>query len=361
MKFGHRILLVGLGGIILMIAGFQLFKPQIGQAVFQRAVNQTVGRDRTADLPDGLHVYVCGAGSPIPDPVRSGSCLGVVAGKRAFVFDIGSGGVRTLLRMGFPVQRLERVYLTHLHSDHFDGLGELMLQAWVGGTRRTPLPVSGPAGTDQIVAGFTSAYQIDSGFRTAHHGSDIADPSGFGGYAEVIMPHNPTDKTILLLDEPNLKISAFLVNHMPVSPAFGYRINYKGRSVVISGDTTYDTNLVSAAQGVDILFHEALEPGMVKAMQQAATANGQSALAKILDDIPDYHASPADAARAAREAGARELFLYHIVPPLPLQMLEAAFLNDVGDRFSGPVTIVSDGLMVSLPANGKKIETHNVF
>jgi ribonuclease Z len=124
--------------LVAVAAGAFLFQRQIGEAIFRQAVAENVGRDRGAELPDGLHVFMCGSGSPMPDPARAGPCVGVIAGSHAMVFDIGSGGARRLARMGFPVGRLEKIYLTHLHSDHIDGLGELMLQAWVGGSRSTP-------------------------------------------------------------------------------------------------------------------------------------------------------------------------------------------------------------------------------
>ncbi|MEL7541541.1 MAG: MBL fold metallo-hydrolase, partial [Pseudomonadota bacterium] len=147
--------------IVLGFVGFNLFKEQIVERAFQRAVDQNAGVDRSAALPDGLHVYMCGTGSPMPDATRAGPCLGVLAGDRAFVFDVGSGGVRNLGSMGFPMARIDSVYLTHLHSDHIDGLGEFLLMSWMNGNRSEPTPVRGPIGTAEVVAGFNAAYRID--------------------------------------------------------------------------------------------------------------------------------------------------------------------------------------------------------
>ena len=133
--------LIGIASLILVaLIGFQVFRIQIAEAAFRNAVEANVGRDASAELPDGLHVFMCGAGTPLPDPMRAGPCLGLIAGDRAFVFDAGSGGTRNLSRMRFPLGRTERVYLTHLHSDHMDGLGELLMQAWVNGQRTAPSP-----------------------------------------------------------------------------------------------------------------------------------------------------------------------------------------------------------------------------
>ncbi len=346
---------------VLGFVGFRLFERPIAEAAFRRAVAEIVGRDPSAELPDGLHVYVCGSGSPMPDPSRAGPCLGVIAGSRAFVFDTGSGGVRNLARMGFPVGRVERVYLTHLHSDHIDGLGETMLQAWVGGARKSPLPVSGPRGTAEVVAGFNAAYRIDSGYRTAHHGPEVADPKGFGAAAEEIeLPREPAARAVVL-DEEGLVITAIGVDHKPVEPAFGYRIDYQGRSVAFSGDTIYHEGFVAAANGVDVLFHEALQPTMVTAMGDAASARGQTHIAKIMADILDYHATPEDAARAGAESNAREVILYHVVPPLPVRLLYPAFLGDAETFFDGPIEIAEDGLVVSLPTGSDEIRKRQVL
>jgi ribonuclease Z len=346
-----------LGGLIaLTLLGLTVFQRQIGEAIFARAVVANVGLDRSALLPDGLHVFVCGSGSPLPDTTRAGPCLGVLAGKRAFVFDTGSGGMRNLARMGFPVGRTEAVFLTHLHSDHIDGMGEALLQAWVGGSRKQPLPIYGPPGTERVVEGFNAVYAIDARYRTAHHGPQIAAPEGFGGAARMItVPKGPGGLAIVL-EGVGLTIEAFLVNHSPVEPAYGYRIAYKGRVAVISGDTVYDQGVVRAAKGADILFHDTLQPEMVAQIGRAAAANGDMALAKIMTDIEDYHASPEDAARAAQEAGVGTLVLTHIVPPLPTPILNAAFLGNARQVYKGPLFVARDGQVFSLPADSETVK-----
>jgi ribonuclease Z len=357
-------LLALLGVVVVLgvaaIGGYAVFKRQIAENLFNRAVSANVGRDQSAELPDGLHVFVCGSGSPMPDADRAGPCLGVLAGKRAFVFDVGSGSIRKLARMGFPMNRIERLFLTHLHSDHFDGLGELLLQAWINGARTAPLPVSGPVGTKSVIDGFNAAYVIDSGYRIAHHGPQVAPPGGYGGAAEEFAMA-PGARRLVLLQDGDLTITAFTVNHAPVEPAYGYRIDYKGRSVVLSGDTVFDANLVAEAKDVDVLFHEALQPKMTEAMAKVAAARGQKNVAQILRDIEGYHATPEDAAKAAREANAGALVIYHLVPPLPSRLLYPAFLGDAAKVYTGPLRIAEDGLRVSLPAGGGDVTYRRQF
>lgn len=327
----------------------------IGEAVWRVGARDAISRDLAAGLPDGLHVFVCGSGSPMPDPGRAGPCLAVIAGQRVFMVDAGAGGAARLTRAGFPVETIERVYLTHLHSDHFDGLGDVMLQNWVTGARPRPLPVSGPPGVERVAAGLTEAFAIDSGYRTGHHGPGVAPPSGYGLRAEPFMIPAGQD-TLVLLDEADLRITAIRVDHAPVEPAYGFRIDYKDRAVAISGDTVKSPAFIAAATGADVMFHEALQPRMTAILGQAAQAAGEARIAKVMTDIADYHATPEQAAESAAQAGARALVLYHIVPPMPSPLFHPLFLGDAHDRFAGRITVASDGLLVSLPAGADRID-----
>ena len=342
----------GLLFVIVCLAGLALVaQRQIGEWLFERTVTANVGVDRTAALPDGLHAYVCGSGSPMPDADRAGPCIAVLAGKRGFVFDAGSGSVRKLGRMGFPMDRLDAAFLTHLHSDHFDGLGELMLQAWIAGGRDKPLPIYGPDGTERVVGGMVEAYTIDRGYRIAHHGEAVARPAGFGGEARIVAL-NPAGPVVYRDGE--VTIRALPVDHAPIDRALAYRIDYRGRSMVISGDTVKSAPLARFARGADVLFHEALNPRMIGRIGEQLAARGNTDAAKIMADIPGYHASPEEAAEVAREAGVRQLVLYHLVPAPPMRVLERVFLGETKSLF--PETeLAEDGMLVSLPTNGQGI------
>ena len=340
----------------MLLVAQQLVMPKLASKMFAKAAGETLGVDQTADLADGLHVYICGAGSPLPDPKRSGSCIGVLAGETAFVIDVGSGSIRNLAMMGFPMSKIEQFYLTHTHSDHFDGLGEAMLLTWISANRSAPIPITGPAGTTAVVNGFNAAYAGDAKFRTAHHGPAIANPDGFGGIGEDI---NLTQGTQVIYDNGPLKITASTVFHEPASPAFGYRIDYKNRSIYITGDTAYDTKTAAYAKDVDVLFHEALNKQMVSVMERAARANSADNLATILEDITDYHASPYEAAQTATDANAQNLVIYHLVPPLPVDSLKTLFARDMNKAFEGKITISEDGTIVRLPSGTEAIIYEN--
>ena len=337
-----------LSGIV--VAGFILFQfnqRPLADFVFERALEKRVEQLANAERIDGIHVYICGAGGPMPSH-NAGPCTAILAGNRAFIFDVGSGSPRKLGMMSFPMAALEGVFLTHLHSDHFDSLGELLLVHWVGEGRDTPLPIHGPTGTEEVVNGFNAAYRIDSTFRTAHHGPDIANPEGFGGSSVTV-------EEGVVYDENGVKITATSVIHHPVEPAFAYRIDYKGRSVTISGDTILSEAFVAMSSGVDIMIHESLQPTMIKAMGETMRNNDLNHTATIMDDILDYHASPEEAAQAASDADAKILVLNHIVPPLPVKMIEPVFIGDARKQFDGRLYLAEDGMTFTLPAESDTI------
>lgn len=343
--------------VIVAAGAFWLFGQRwIGERAFDRAIETRVGVDRSTELSDGLHVYVCGSGSPMPDANRAGPCIAILAGRDGYVFDAGSGSIRKLGAMGFPFDRLQATFLTHLHSDHLDSLGELMLQAWIAGGRSTPLPIYGPPGTDRVVDGFVQAYDIDRGYRIAHHGTEVAQPGGFGGEGRILDFRNEERLDDVVLRDGAVTIRATLVDHAPVDNAYAFRIDYKGRSVVISGDLKYSEAFAEFSKSADVILHEALNPEMVGDLGNALAARGNASAAKIMADIPDYHTSPEDAARVAQIAGAKALVLYHLVPAPPARIIEPVFLGNSSDLFDGRLELAEDGMLISLPVDNEQVE-----
>src|SRR5207249_319322 len=138
--------------------------------------------------------------------------------------------------------------------------------------------------------------------------------------------------------------------HEPVAPAVGYRFDYAGRSLVVSGDTRKSAGVLAQARGADLLVHEALSPKLVGILHDAAVRAGNTGFAKITADIPNYHTTPVEAGELAQAAGVRHLLFYHVVPPLPVPGLERVFLDGVSGAFSGGVTLGRDGTRISLPS-----------
>jgi len=276
-----------------------------------------------------------------------------MAGKHLFVIDSGPGSTLNLELMRVPLDNIQAVLLTHLHSDHIGGLGELMLKTWTGGARTEPLKIIGPEGVDRVVQGFNQAYSLDADFRFAHHGPTVANLEGAGGIPETIEVLDET-KGIVVFQTGDLKVTAFLVDHRPVKPAFGYRFDYKGRSVVVSGDTLPCESLRRQAEGVDLLLHEATQPEMLRIIRRAGVARSK-VLAQVATDLLTYHTFPEEAARIAREANVRHLVLFHIIPPTPMAFFNSAFLGDSGEYYDGPITVGVDGMLFSMPPNTTRI------
>jgi ribonuclease Z len=346
--------LVGAVVVAAIFGGLLLSQEKIGMALVERLAARNMSADVIAELPDGLHVGLCGSGAPLPDPRRASPCVAVVAGRNLYIVDTGPSSERKMELMRLNPGRVKAVLLTHFHSDHIGDLGELLLKRWTGGSHNSPLEVFGPAGVETVVEGFNLAYSPDSEYRVLHHGPETVPPAGAGGLARPF--HFPPGKNeVVILEADGVRITAFQVDHAPVKPAVGYRFDYKGRSVVISGDTIPNPSLREQARGADLLVQEALQPAMVGLLQEQAQRTSRRNTARILGDIIQYHTSPEDAAKIAKEAGVGHLLLTHIVPPLPVSNLKAAFLGDAGRFYQRPITIGEDGLLLSLPAGGKQI------
>lgn len=349
-----KITLIILGALVIVLVGARtMFSVQIGEALFRSAVKANLGQNALADAPDGLSVILVGTGSPLPDPGRVGPMTVVAAGDRVFIIDSGSGSARRYGELRLPWANVEAVFLTHFHSDHIDGLGEVMLQHWAAGGAGTPLALYGPTGVDRVAAGFMEAYAQDTTYRIAHHGADVITPSGQGAAP---FPFTPGRTPEIVYEQNGLTVSAVSVDHSPIEPAVAYRFDYEGRSVTISGDTVKDDRLVTLANGSDLLIHEALNADMVSLVRDELTANGETRLAAIMNDILDYHTTPVEAAEVADAANVRMLALSHIVPAQPSRLLYPAYLKGTGKAYGGPIVMGEDGMMFLLPAGSEAIE-----
>lgn len=336
-----------------------LLHPAVEQKLFDRAADAMAATVNTAPFEDdALRVAIAGSSAPLPSADRAKASVIVFAGGKFWVVDSGPESAENLVLWGIPLDRIGGVLLTHFHSDHIGDLGELQLQTWAGG-RSEPLAVYGGPGVDELVDGFNLAYRQDQGYRTEHHGEHVMPSAAWGLVAHTVeLDGEPTpakDRTGLVLDDGSLRITAIEVDHAPIEPAYAYRFDYKGRSVVISGDLKNHLPLVRSAAGADILVSEAIAKQMTKSLGRAATSAGRDKTATVMHDIEDYHITPEEAARIANGAGVKLLVYYHLLPAPDGFLPRRLFGQGVNDVRDGDWTIADDGSLYTLPLGGTEI------
>ena len=341
-----RKLLYGVVALVLALAAAAalIYNTAAGQdALFDRAVQAVMGQ---APPPlDGLRVVVCGSASPAGnDPNRAQACIAVLTPEHFFLFDVGARSPMRIAQARLPLGRLDGVLLTHFHSDHIAGLPDVNLPSWVQG-RRSSLRVYGPEGVREVVGGFNLAYRLDRGYRVAHHGPELLAPEAGPMTAVEIVPGE------VAWQDDLMTIRSFRVDHAPIDPAVGYRVDYRGRSVVISGDTNAVESLFAAAQGVDLLLHDALSRTLLDPMIEGARAAGIPAMPQIFTDVIDYHADSLSIEARAAEAGIRQLAYYHLVPVPGNELAEKMFARGLGPD----TLLVRDLHTFDLPPNSTDI------
>jgi ribonuclease Z len=345
-----------------LAAGLALRLPSVQDALVRRAAERVMAAPPGALFADGaLRVLLCGTSSPLPHETRGRPCTAVVAGSRLFLVDVGPGAWNRLALWRIPGERVAAVLLTHFHSDHIGDLGEVDLQTWAAG-RPGPLPVYGPPGVERVVAGFELAYDEDSRLRIAHHGAELLTPAAepLEAHAVPLGADGALEGQAVVVEDGGLKITAFLVDHRPVAPALGYRFDYGGRSVVVSGDTAAYPPLAAVARGADVLVHEAQANHLLAIVQGVAARAGRPRQAKILADIPDYHTTPVEAARLANEAGVRLLVFTHLTPPPPNAFMERLYVRGVDDVRPDGWLLGEDGTLIGLPSGSDEVRVGTI-
>jgi len=350
-----KILLVIIVAVILLGAVAMQFTA-VQDHLMARVIASRVNHVPTHLLDNtAMRALVCGSTSPLADKHRAKTCIAVFAGGKFYVVDTGNGSWNNLGLWRIPAKHIGGIFLTHFHSDHIAELGEFNMQTWAAG-RPAPLAVHGPEGVKKVVDGFSLAYELSRSYRTAHHGAEYMDPEI--GKMQAI-EHPATEPTVIV-EENGVTITMFPVEHAPIKPAVGYRFDYGGRSVVITGDTTKSDHVIAAARGADVLFHEAQANHMVAQIQQALLKAGDTQVSKLISDIPDYHTSPVQAAEVANSANAKLLVMYHLTPPPPNRIAEKIFMRGVSDIREQGTILSDDGFLVTLPKNSQAIITGHI-
>ncbi len=286
-----------------------------------------------------MEITLLGTGSPLPSPNRCGAGQVIVSGDDRVLIDCGWGAARRLIATGIPLGSIDHVFFTHMHSDHISDLPDLLMMRWTLGAAKHPLTIYGPEGTREMVEGFRAGLNPDVRYRFAHHGDKLSREG-----IECIVHEVPaTAEPASIARIGEIEMLSFEVDHFPVVPAFGFRVEARGKSAVFSGDTKKCDALVRASKGADMLVSEALHLGMMQQRIDLARKNNNERMAQILEEACNYHAPTLEVAAMARDAGVGRLVISHLIPPIPDEgPLVAAFLAGMAEVYPGPLAIATD-------------------
>jgi ribonuclease BN (tRNA processing enzyme) len=255
----------------------------------------------------------------------------IVANNSAYVIDCGNGVARQLAFAGVSLTIIRHLFITHQHSDHNADYGNLIWLAWAAGLN-TRVDTWGPSPLEKMTKLFfeMNAYDIET--RIANEGRVPIAP--------LVHVHEIHDNGAVMADD-NVKVTAALVEHPPVVPAFGYRFDAHDRSIVISGDTAPSDNLVKLARGADVLVHSVMYPPAIDRLV-ARVPNA----AALKESILAHQTSAEDAGRIAEAAGVKTLVLSHLVPADDPRVTERMWIEAAQSRFRGKVIVGRDLLEI---------------
>lgn len=333
--------------VLVLLVGGGLLAWFNRDALVDRAVQARLQQEPDTsflDEKDGIRVLVCGTGSPEASSARAQACTLVAAGGKMFLFDVGDGAVHSLAQSRIPVNRLERVFITHFHSDHFGDLAPLINASWIWG-RTTPLEVQGPTGMKQVLGGIAQAYALDEQYRSANMPHLAQNRAvAFGVPLEVTFAEG--QRSVRVYNKDGVTIDATLVAHDPVKPALGYVLRYKGQKVFVSGDTEVSPVNFEAMRDADLAIHESYAAHMVRRAIPQMKKLGMDFEAEVAERTIPYHADNIALAKQAQEAGVKHLLLTHLIPYPDSFVVRRMYTEGMGEHFKGKLTVAEDGMVL---------------
>jgi ribonuclease Z len=278
-----------------------------------------------------MQLILLGTGYPFPSADRAGPSCAIIAGQRVFIVDAGRGTTMRLAALGNLWRHISAVFITHMHSDHIDGLPDLFHSTWEFGGG-TPFELYGPEGIKKSADAIIQFYEADIHIRR-----DLTEKLSAEGAR--INAHEIQEGVVY--EKSGVRVTAFQVEHPPVKPAFGYRFDSGSQSIVVTGDTKPNPNLIKFAAGADILVSEAYVPH-----RGPSASPGERPWS-----IQDYHMSAKEAGETAEKAKVKTLVLTHLIPA---NASEKAFLDEAGKTFSGKIIVGRDLMHIKAADNAAK-------
>jgi ribonuclease Z len=304
--------------------------------------------DRIAEellSPDEINVILVGTAGPMSPDVAQQSTA-VFVGGQFLLFDAGDYAQKRMEQFNLPMESLDAVFLTHFHNDHIADLGEVMQRSYMLG-REKELVVYGPTGVEDIIEGFNMIYAADSDHRTDHHGDDIM-PLEYQ-----FVTANEFDAgldEVVVYKKDGVMVTAFKVSHPPIEPVFGYMIEYKGKKVIISGDTLVTEELAQNSESADLLVMDIMNYKLVELMGDTFNGIGEEELSIIMYDITEYHPDVADVAQMAMEQNVKRMALTHYAPSAPYKsMMKRFYVRPIKKVFKGDLIAGGDGTKITIP------------
>ena len=273
------------------------------------------------------------AGGPTPKRRRAAPSQAIVLGDRTIIVDCGNGVARQLVLAGIAPTSLERIVVTHHHSDHVADLVTLPLLAWASGLDREVVLHGPPPLRDAVEAGLR-ACDFDVRTRCA---DEARRP-----LRELLRPLEHVRDGVIHEDE-QLVITAARVEHPPIAEAFAYRFDSPGGSIVISGDTAPCDALVRLARGADVLVHEVLLADEAEVASWLRLPEEHALVRHVVTSHTHYSAL----GRIARDAGVRKLVLSHFVPG-DAEIDRDRVVATIARDFAGEIVLGEDLMEVSV-------------
>lgn len=287
-----------------------------------------------AEAQTPFKVTLLGTGAPVPSIERFGPSILVEAGGKRLLFDCGRGASQRLWQLKVPLGQIDALFLTHLHSDHVVGIPDVWLTGWIPavyGRRANPLHVYGPDGTKDMMDNLAKAFAWDISTRSKE--KNKADSGVLVNAFDV--------KEGFIWEKDGVKVTPFTVRHADfIEWALGYRIDFEGHSVVLSGDTRYSENLIRFAKGADVVVHE------------VAAANNQSTQSALVNQILGFHISPEEAGKVFEQVKPRLAVYSHIILLTPDPSIPPPTVDDLIVRtrktYNGPLQVGEDLLSIEI-------------